>query len=75
MGDFNFFLYSGLYFLIFHINHSYNQENANGYFNYRSIDRVNFGLYNFKYVKNAHTEQSVHKCTEILRMVVQVAGV
>lgn len=33
------------------------------------------GSYNFKYVKNERTEQSVHKYTEILRMAVQVAGV
>lgn len=31
-------------------------------------------LYNFKYVKNAHTEKSEHKYIKIVRMVVQVVG-
>lgn len=34
-----------------------------------------FVSYNFKYVKNACTEKSEHKYTQILRMVVQVVGV
>lgn len=61
---------------MFYINHSYNQENTNGYLNYKSIDRVKQGecafvlkwycvVYNFTYVKNACTEKSEHKYSQI----------